>query len=141
MPVILDIDKAPSKDLPHGRGKTIMLFSPANGLKNVDVHINVLNPGVTKGAIHYHKKIENVYVVLEGEGMIEDQHGKEYSVKAGQAIFFRPGEPPDTHEIYNTGKGFLRLVEIYAPPHPNDAYLEKAFDPSKRDHVIVKTTE
>ncbi len=39
------------------------MFNPTNYAKNVDVHINVFNPGVTKGAIHYHKNIENIYVV------------------------------------------------------------------------------
>jgi mannose-6-phosphate isomerase-like protein (cupin superfamily) len=140
MPVVVDIDKCRTVDLPHGRGKSIKLFDPSNHTKNVDVHINILNPGVTKGAIHYHKNIENVYVVLEGEGRILDKDGKEYKIRAGQAVFMKPGEPPDTHEIYNTGNGPLRLVEVYAPPQPKEAY-EGALDFSKRDHIIVKRTD
>lgn len=138
MPVIVDIDLAPSVDLPHGRGKKICLFSPSNGAKKSDVHINVLNPGVTKGSIHYHKTIENIYILLEGKGKIVDEDGKEYPVKAGQAVFLQPGE---THEVYNTGKKPLRLVEIYSPPHPREAYVGGEVDPKKRDHVIVKRTE
>ena len=124
--------------LSHGRGIVYKLFDPSNGAKNIDVHVNVLNPGVTAGAIHYHEKIENVYIVLEGEGKIVDKDGNEYPVHAGQAVFIKPGE---THEPFNTGKRPLRLVEIYAPPQPVEAYAQETFDPSKRDHIIVKTVK
>ena len=139
MPIVIDIDKAPTRNLPDGRGKIILLFNPKNYAKNVDVHINIINPGVTKGDIHYHKNIENVYIVLEGEGKIVDEHGKEYPIKAGQAVFMRPGEPPDTHGILNTGKTPLRLVEVYAPPQPREYYEGDSPATSKRDHITVKT--
>lgn len=138
MPVIIDVDKAPFMELPHGRGKSIHLFNPSNGTKNVDVHINVLNPGVERGAIHYHNTIENVYIILEGTGKIVDKDNKQYQIKAGQAVFLKPGEGVDTHEIFNTGDGPLRLVEIYAPPQPTEVYASNKFDPTKRDHHIVK---
>jgi mannose-6-phosphate isomerase-like protein (cupin superfamily) len=141
MPVVIDIDKAPTLDLPNGRGKIILLFNPKNYTKNVDVHINILNPGVKKGDIHYHKNIENVYIVLEGKGKNVDENGKEYKIKAGQAIFMKPGEPPDTHGILNTGKVPLRLVEVYAPPQPREAYDGDSFDASKRDHITVKNID
>lgn len=119
-----------------------MLFNPSNGAMNVDVHINTLNPGVREGAIHYHRRIENVYVILEGEGAIIDASGREYPVRAGQAVFLKPGEGVDTHEIYNTGSGPLRFVEIYAPAHPKEAYAanSSSIDPKKRDHVVVRNT-
>ena len=140
MPTIIDIDKAPIMELPHGRGKSINLFNPSNHTKNIDVHINVLNPNVHKGAIHYHKTIENVYIILEGNGKIVDKDNNEYPIKAGQAVFLKPGEGVDTHEIFNTGTGPLKLVEIYAPPQPIEAYGSK-FDPSKRDHHVVKAVD
>jgi mannose-6-phosphate isomerase-like protein (cupin superfamily) len=140
MPTILNIDECPVMDLPHGRGKSINLFNPSNATKNVDVHINVLNPGVKKGAIHYHKTIENVYIILEGNGTIVDKDGKVYPIRAGQAVFLKPGENVDTHEIFNTGTGPLKLVEIYSPPQPLQAYGGK-FDPSIRDHHVVKAVD
>ena len=141
MPLIIDIDNAPTMDLPHGRGKSFNLFNPSNATKNIDVHINVLNPGVEKGAIHYHKTIENVYIILEGTGKIVDKDNNEYPIKAGQAVFLKPGEGVDTHEIFNTGKGPLKLVEIYAPPQPTEVYMTNKFDRSKRDHHVVKRVE
>ena len=140
MPVIIDIEKAPTQDLPHGRGKTALLFNPSNGARHVDVHVNTLNPGVKTGSIHYHRTIENIYVIIEGEGKIIDVEGNEFPVKAGQAVFLKPGENLDTHEIYNTGSGPLRLVEIYAPPHPEEVYKDKDMNYSKRDHTVVKDT-
>jgi mannose-6-phosphate isomerase-like protein (cupin superfamily) len=140
MPLIVQIAKAPAVELPHGRGTKISLFDPTNGVNNVDVHINILNPRITKGSIHYHKAVENIYVVLEGQGKIVDKNNQEYRIEAGQAVFFKPGDA-DTHELYNTGKGPLRLIEIFAPPHPRDSYLGHPQDRSKRDMVIVRTTE
>lgn len=140
VPMIINIDEAPVMELPHGRGKSFNLFNPSNATKNIDVHINVLNPNVRKGAIHYHKTIENVYVILEGTGKIVDKDNKEYAIKAGQAVFLKPGEDVDTHEIFNTGSGPLKLVEIYAPPQPIEAYSGK-FDPSIRDHHVVKSVD
>ena len=141
MPSIIDIEKAPVRDLPHGRGRSAQLFNPTNGANNVDVHINTLNPGVTVGGIHYHRYIENVYVILEGRGEIIDVNGKRTPISAGQAVFFKPGELTDTHEIYNNGEKPLRFVEIYAPPHPKDAYVGNTLDRSKTDHVVVRNTE
>lgn len=141
MPEIIDIDKAPIRELPNGRGKSVQLFNPTNGVNNVDIHINTLNPGVTAGGIHYHRYIENVYVILEGSGEIIDEAGKHTPIRAGQAVFFKPGDQKDTHEIYNNGKVPLRLVEIYAPPHPKDAYVGNTLDRTKTDHVIVRDTK
>ena len=139
MPVIVDLDQAPKENFHDGGGKKIRIFDPANHTRNVDVHINIINPGQpAKGVIHYHKNIENIYIILEGEGKIVDENGKEYKIKAGQAIFMKPGEPPDSHGILNTGKVPLRLVEVYAPPQPREAYDGGSFDASKRDHITVK---
>lgn len=141
MPSIVNIDEAPVRELPHGRGKSVQLFNPTNGVSNIDVHINTLNPGVTVGGIHYHRYIENVYVILEGSGEIIDADGKHTPIKSGQAVFFKPGELVDTHEIYNNGSTPLRFVEIYAPPHPKDAYVGNTLDRSRTDHVVVRNTE
>jgi mannose-6-phosphate isomerase-like protein (cupin superfamily) len=139
---IIDIDKAQVSDLPHGRGKKIALFDPSSGVHNVDVHINLLNPGVTRGSVHYHMKIENIYIILEGTGEILDDVGNKYPIKAGQAVFMRPGKPPDSHELYNIGNTPLKLVEIYAPPHPEETYFKQKSSPvDKRDHIILKRTE
>ena len=142
MPVVMDIDKAPVETFPDGRGKRVRLFDPSNFTKNIDLHINILYPGQpAKGDIHYHKTMENIYIILEGEGKIFNSKGEEFPVKAGQVVLFRPGEPPDDHEPYNTGSEPLRFIEIYAPPHPREAYLEMNGGQSKRDSVFVKKLE
>ncbi len=116
------------------------MFDPSNGPKNVDVHINTLYPGVTAGSIHYHRAIEDIYVILEGEGKIVDSSGREFHVKAGQAVFLRPGENIDPHEIYNIGSGPMRFIEIYAPPHPETYYKDRIGNRGDRDHVLVRNT-
>ncbi len=141
MPIIIEIGSAPVRELPHNRGKSVQLFNPSNGAQNLDVHMNILNPGVKRGSIHYHRNLENVYVVLDGEGEIIDANGNHYPITAGQAVYFRPGENIDTHEIYNIGNDPLRFLEIYAPPHPKEAYVGNTLDRTKADHVVVATTE
>ncbi len=136
LPTIIDVDNARTRDLPHGRGVSAILFDPSTGANHVDVHLNVLNPGVRAGTVHYHRNLENVYVVLEGEGKIVDHEGREYPIRAGQAVLFKPGDMVDPHEIINTGTTKLKLVEIYAPPHPRSAY--ETDQRTGRDHVPVK---
>jgi mannose-6-phosphate isomerase-like protein (cupin superfamily) len=113
MPVkIMRIEDAPTRTMPQNRGKTLRLVDEADGAKNVDVHINLLNARSGMGPTHYHAKAENIYVVLEGilDVIIE---GKNYRLNPGEVAFIPPGTP---HAAGNHGDTVVRLLEIYSPP-------------------------
>jgi mannose-6-phosphate isomerase-like protein (cupin superfamily) len=65
---------------------------------------------------HIHHASQEVYFVLEGEGMM--LLGKDtLSVSPGDAILIPPGRP---HNIRNTGAGVLRILCICCPPYSHD---------------------
>ena len=67
MPVkVMRIEDAPVRVMRWDRGKALRLVDEADGAKNVDVHINLINVDSGPGPTHYHAKAENIYVVLEG---------------------------------------------------------------------------
>ncbi len=61
---------------------------------------------------HTHKVQEQIYHVLEGEGMME-LDGERNVVRSGNVIFIPPGV---NHAIYNTGLVDLVFLVITTPP-------------------------
>src|SRR3989304_3382576 len=93
MPVkVMRIEDAPVKIRRWDRGKTLRLVDEADGAKNVDVHINLINIDSGPGPTHYHAKAENIYIVLEGtvEAIVE---GKKYRLGPREGAFIPPGVP------------------------------------------------
>lgn len=110
-PRLIDPDSAPRKELRYGRGSVVRLVDAGIGARQVDLHLNTINPGTAPGPYHLHNQVENVYYVLEGRGVIRID-GTDHEVAPGQAVFIPPGVP---HSAHNSGDGPLRLLEIYAP--------------------------
>jgi hypothetical protein len=79
---VMRIEDAPVRVMRWDRGKALRLVDEADGAKNVDVHINLINVDSGPGPTHYHAKAENIYVVLEGnvEAIVE---GKKYRLGPG----------------------------------------------------------
>ena len=67
----------------------------------------VLPPGASIG-IHRHGDDEELYLVLEGEGVMH-LDGEDHPVKAGSVILNRPG---GTHGLRNPGPETLRLFVV-----------------------------
>ena len=112
MPVkVMRIEDAPVRVMRWDRGKALRLVDEADGAKNVDVHINLINVDSGPGPTHYHAKAENIYVVLEGtvEAIVA---GKKYRLGPGEVAFIPPGV---RHAAGNCGDKVARVLEIYAP--------------------------
>jgi mannose-6-phosphate isomerase-like protein (cupin superfamily) len=108
---VMRIEDAPVRVMRWDRGKALRLVDEADGAKNVDVHINLINVDSGPGPTHYHAKAENIYVVLEGnvEAIVE---GKKYRLGPGEVAFIPPGV---RHQAGNCGDKVARVLEIYAP--------------------------
>ena len=66
---------------------------------------------------HYHKKITEIYIVLEGEGEVE-LDGERVAVRPMTAIFIKPG-------CRHRAVGKLRILVVPVPPFdPADEFLE-----------------
>jgi len=84
------------------------LVDAEDGARNVDVHINLLNPGFGLGLTHYRQRAENVDIVLEGVVQVVIG-GKTHRLQAGEGAFIPPGVPPAAG---NGGAVPVRFIEI-----------------------------
>lgn len=73
------------------------------------IHDNVLEPGASIGE-HRHDGEEEVYFILEGEGMMRID-GVDTPVAAGDACLTRSGH---SHSLVNTGKAAMRFLVLHA---------------------------
>ncbi|MCD6098259.1 cupin domain-containing protein [bacterium] len=88
------------------------VISPKNSLlERVSVNEVTLPPGVSSEE-HYHIGCEEVYFILDGEGVVH-LGGESFSVSRGDAVFI----PPElSHRIENPTDVPLRFLSISSPP-------------------------
>jgi len=108
---IIDIDKAPVKQMENGRGETVRLVNDQIGAEKIDLHLNRLAPGGPNGNIHRHSKADNVYIVQRGEGRLILE-GETHTVREGQVIYIPAGL---RHSLSNVSSEPFEIFEIYAP--------------------------
>ena len=65
---------------------------------------------------HHHVKTEEIYYILEGQGLIRDADDLR-EVSAGDAIAIPPGA---VHQITNTGRDVLKFLCCCAPGYEHD---------------------
>jgi mannose-6-phosphate isomerase-like protein (cupin superfamily) len=89
-----------------------MLVRPETaGSKLVDFRVSCYQP-MSYVERHAHKVQEQIYHVLEGEGLMELE-GERKVVRPGHFIFIPPGV---SHTIHNTGMVDLVFLVITTPP-------------------------
>ncbi len=89
-----------------------MLVRPENAdTKMLDHRISSYQP-MAYVESHTHKVQEQIYHVLEGEGLME-LDGERHVVREGHVIYIPPGVE---HAIHNTGQVDLRFLVITTPP-------------------------
>jgi len=96
----------------HGGALSKMLVRPETcGATRIDHRISTYQP---RGFVepHAHKVQEQVYHVLDGEGLMEIE-GVRRVVRRHDVVFVPPGV---THAIYNTGLTDLTFLVITSPP-------------------------
>ncbi len=71
----------------------------------------------TDSEVHYHKKMTEIYLVLEGEGFME-LDGEKIPVKPMTSVFIKPG-------CRHRAVGNLRIVNIPIPAFdPEDEWMD-----------------
>lgn len=81
------------------------------GAKALDYRISVYQPRAYV-APHRHRIQEQIYHVLDGEGLMEIE-GERSVVRKDDIVFIPPGVE---HAIYNTGLTDLRFIVVTSPP-------------------------
>lgn len=114
---IRNIAEVPWKEFPNHFGGALSkpLISPENsGAQYIDYRISMYQP-MAYVAVHSHKIQEQVYHVLEGEGLMEIE-GKNHVVRKHDVIFLPPGV---THNIQNSGLVDLVFLVVTSPVNDN----------------------
>ena len=102
------------EDLPghFGGAYSKMLVRPETaGSRRIDYRISTYQP---KGYVepHSHRVQEQIYHILEGEGLMEIA-GRKRVVRRHDVVFVPPGV---MHAIYNTGLADLTFIVVTSPP-------------------------
>jgi mannose-6-phosphate isomerase-like protein (cupin superfamily) len=67
--------------------------------------------------VHYHKKLTEIYLILEGQGQME-LDGRMLPVKPFTAVFIKPG-------CRHRAVGKMRIINVSIPPFdPKDEYFD-----------------
>ncbi len=111
-----------SKQVPDICGKILELLNQENSdCKLMSIATVLINSGeISK--LHYHKIMEEIYYIVEGNAEITINNDKAKMVYAGHAILIPAGI---THQIKNTGNNTLKFISIDSPPFlEEDIYFE-----------------
>lgn len=110
---IRNIAEEPWQEFPGHFGSALSkaLVRPETaGSKLIDYRISTYQP-MAYVETHTHKVQEQVYHVLEGEGLMEID-GKRQVVRKHDVIFIPPGT---SHAIHNSGLGDLTFIVVTTP--------------------------
>ena len=111
---IRNIAEEPWQEFPahYGGALSKALVRPETvGSRQIDYRISTYQP-MAYVERHTHKVQEQIYHVLDGEGLMEIE-GERTVVRRDDVIFIPPGVE---HAIYNTGMVDLRFIVVTSPP-------------------------
>src|SRR4051794_5758921 len=94
--MLAHLDHVPAATIDRGplRGRRRRL-GPAVGLQRTGLSRYELAPGERAMPVHVHADEEELFYVLDGEGL-SWQDGRAYAVRAGDLVLHRAGEEPHT---------------------------------------------
>jgi len=113
-PLIRNIAEVPWKEYPDHFGGALSkpLVNPENaGARHLDYRISMYQP-MAYVKLHKHKVQEQIYHVLDGEGLMEIA-GERRVVRRHDVIYLPPGVE---HAIQNSGLVDLVFLVVTSPP-------------------------
>jgi uncharacterized cupin superfamily protein len=110
---VINLDDVPMREGGNGAAfkAKIGSFGPMIGSTGMGCMLHVVEPGQKAFPFHNHHRIEELFVILEGEGVYRfgsDRH----PIKAGDVCAAPTGGPEKAHQIINTGETTLRYLGI-----------------------------
>jgi mannose-6-phosphate isomerase-like protein (cupin superfamily) len=118
-PFIRNIAEVPWREFPNHFGGALSkpLVTPDTaGAQHLDYRISLYQP-MARVAVHSHKIQEQVYHVLEGEGLMQIA-GRSTVVRKHDVVYLPPGVE---HAIENTGLCDLMFLVITSPASDDEA--------------------
>ncbi|MGI9400185.1 MAG: cupin domain-containing protein [Rhizobiaceae bacterium] len=137
MKPILNIDDVEMRDFGNGQGfdARIGSFGEKIGSTGMGVMLHEVEPGKKAFPFHNHHKIEELFVILEGEGTY--RFGEErFPIKSGDVCAAPTGWSERAHQIINTGINQLKYLgnstktdtEVVEYPDSNKFVVMSRFD-------------
>ena len=115
---IRNVAEVPWREIPNQFGGALtkpLVMPETAGSEHIDYRISMYQP-MAHVALHSHKVQEQIYHVLEGEGMMEID-GKRHVVRKHDVIFLPPGV---SHSIANSGLVDLLFLVVTSPVSDDD---------------------
>jgi mannose-6-phosphate isomerase-like protein (cupin superfamily) len=115
---IRNVAEVPWREFPNHFGGALskpLAMPETAGSEHIDYRISMYQP-MAHVALHSHKVQEQIYHVLEGEGMMEID-GKRHVVRKHDVIFLPPGV---SHSIANSGLVDLLFLVVTSPVSDDD---------------------
>jgi mannose-6-phosphate isomerase-like protein (cupin superfamily) len=112
-PFIRNVAEVEWREFPNHFGGALskpLVMPETAGSGHIDYRISMYQP-MARVAVHKHKVQEQVYHVLEGEGLMEID-GRKHVVRRHDVIFLPPGVE---HAISNTGLVDLVFLVVTSP--------------------------
>jgi mannose-6-phosphate isomerase-like protein (cupin superfamily) len=112
-PFIRNIAEVAWREFPNHFGGALskpLVMPETAGSRHIDYRISMYQP-MARVALHKHKVQEQIYHVLEGEGLMAID-GKNHVVRRHDVIFLPPGIE---HSIENTGLTDLVFLVVTSP--------------------------
>jgi len=111
---VLNLADIPLRQTGNGKGFKAMIgpFSHIIGSDGIGCMLHVVEPGDKAFPFHAHHQIDELFIILEGEGTY--RYGKEkYPIKAGDVCAAPAGPGADrAHQIVNSGKATLKYLGL-----------------------------
>lgn len=113
---IADVETFP---LTHGEAFAALLgpIGARIGLEQLGCMVTVVEPGKRAFPFHVHHGMEEMFVILDGEGTYRFGPDR-YPIKAGDVLAAPAGGPEKAHQIINTGSRTLRYLGISTKADP-----------------------
>ncbi len=86
---------------------------------NVSIARATVKPGVTT-ALHHLKKVDEIYVIAKGKGMVKIGRLEPTQVGSGDTVFIPAGTP---QQITNIGRGKLVFYCVCTPRFARECYI------------------
>jgi mannose-6-phosphate isomerase-like protein (cupin superfamily) len=112
-PIIRNIAEVAWKEFPNHFGGALskpLVMPQTAASRHIDYRISMYQP-MARVALHKHKIQEQIYHVLEGEGLMQI-NGQAHVVRKHDVIFLPPGIE---HDIENTGLVDLVFLVVTSP--------------------------
>jgi uncharacterized cupin superfamily protein len=101
------------------RGRAKRSLTQALGLTQFGVNVTELAPGAASALRHWHSHEDEFIFVLEGEPTLVTSDGEQV-LRPGQCAGF-PAGVPDGHHVINRTSQIVRIVEVGARDHRDEA--------------------